>query len=166
MIGNDVVDILQARKESNWQRKGFIKKLFTTSEQILINTHSNPELMVWLFWSMKEAAYKIYNRQIGIRAFIPHKLECSLTKEGHITTGAVLLDNHTYFTRTTVSLYSIKTIATVIEANLDNIVETDTEEVLKDTLGLPYLVKHGARFPVSISHHGRLKQAVMLKFPI
>lgn len=166
MIGNDVVDILQSRKESDWQRKGFIEKLFTTSEQNLIKPHNNPELMVWVLWSMKEAAYKIYNRQAGIRAFIPHKLECSLATEGDITTGIVLIDDNTYFTRTIIYQDSIKTIATDTEANLDNIVEIDAGEVLKDTSGLPYSLKHGKRVPVSLSHHGRVKQAVMLKYPV
>ena len=29
MIGNDVIDLQQSRQESNWQRKGFLEKLFT-----------------------------------------------------------------------------------------------------------------------------------------
>jgi hypothetical protein len=33
MIGNDVVDLALAQKESNWKRKGFLNKLFTSVEQ-------------------------------------------------------------------------------------------------------------------------------------
>ena len=36
MIGNDVVDLELAKKESNWQRRGFLSKIFTKNEQRLI----------------------------------------------------------------------------------------------------------------------------------
>jgi phosphopantetheinyl transferase (holo-ACP synthase) len=74
MIGNDIVDLALARKESNWQRKGFLDKIFTKKEQLQIVTAQNPETMVWNLWSRKEAVYKIYNRETGIRAFIPLEL--------------------------------------------------------------------------------------------
>ena len=81
MIGNDVIDIIQSRYESNWQRKGFLQKIFTTDEQLLINKALNTEIIVWVLWSMKEAAYKIYNRQTKTRAYIPQKLVCSLNSQ-------------------------------------------------------------------------------------
>ncbi|WP_080053849.1 4'-phosphopantetheinyl transferase family protein [Spirosoma aerolatum] len=79
MIGNDIVDLTQARKESNWQRKGFFQKLFTAHEQYLINTADDPERMVWLLWSMKESAYKANFRQTSLRRFAPQKISCQLT---------------------------------------------------------------------------------------
>ena len=36
MIGNDIVDLVQARFQSNWKRKGFVQKIFTQKEQELI----------------------------------------------------------------------------------------------------------------------------------
>jgi phosphopantetheinyl transferase (holo-ACP synthase) len=48
MIGNDVIDILQSRKESNWQRRGFIEKIYTLDEQFLITNAADPETMVWI----------------------------------------------------------------------------------------------------------------------
>ena len=77
MIGNDIVDLTLARRESNWKRSGFLDKIFTKRELLLILNTQNPEHMVWDFWSRKEAAYKIYNRQTGVRAFIALQLECS-----------------------------------------------------------------------------------------
>ena len=76
MIGNDIIDLTLAKLESNWQRKGFLEKLFTTFEQSLICNSENPEQMVWHLWSRKEAAYKIYHRETKIRAFIPMQIEC------------------------------------------------------------------------------------------
>ncbi len=60
MIGNDVVDLALAKVESNWQRKGYLDKLFTTKEQNLIFCSENPTIMVWILWSRKEAVYKIH----------------------------------------------------------------------------------------------------------
>ena len=34
MIGNDIIDLALAKKENNWQRKGFLDKLFTPKEQL------------------------------------------------------------------------------------------------------------------------------------
>ena len=62
MIGNDIVDLVQARFQSNWKRKGFVQKIFTQKEQELIFSSKNPENMVWNLWTRKESAYKIFNR--------------------------------------------------------------------------------------------------------
>jgi hypothetical protein len=45
VIGNDIVDL--AWKESNWKRPGYLNKIFTTKEQLLISSAENPNTMVW-----------------------------------------------------------------------------------------------------------------------
>ena len=71
MIGNDIIDLSLAKTQSNWQRKGFLEKLFSNDEQQLILEASNSFEMVWRLWSMKEAAYKIYTQHNEIRFFAP-----------------------------------------------------------------------------------------------
>lgn len=78
MIGNDIVDRKQAERDSNWQRKGFLEKLFTPTEQQFIYAATDPALLVWLLWSMKESVYKLVNRQSGMRVFNPAKIACTL----------------------------------------------------------------------------------------
>ena len=56
MIGNDIIDLALARKESNWLRSGFLDKIFTLREKLLISNSQNPETTVWNLWSRKEAA--------------------------------------------------------------------------------------------------------------
>ena len=90
MIGNDIIDLALALKESNWKRKGFLDKIFTKNEQLLILNTQNPEVMVWNLWSRKEAAYKIYNRQTGIRGYFPLQLECFNME---IIDEVILVDN-------------------------------------------------------------------------
>ena len=60
MIGTDIIDIVEAKKTSNWERPRFLEKLFTSNEQQLIHNSENKFVMVWRLWSMKEAAYKLY----------------------------------------------------------------------------------------------------------
>ena len=63
MIGNDIIDLSLAAIQSNWQRAGFLEKQFTKKEREYILNAADSFLQVWLFWSMKEAAYKCYTQQ-------------------------------------------------------------------------------------------------------
>ena len=69
MIGNDIVDLKQAAKDSSWKRPRFLDKIFTPREQQLIWSAKDQDQMVWLLWSMKEAAYKVNVQQFGKRFF-------------------------------------------------------------------------------------------------
>ena len=66
MIGNDIVDLELAAVQSNWRRKGFLEKVFTASEREIISSGEDPDLTVWLLWSMKEAAYKAHQRRFSL----------------------------------------------------------------------------------------------------
>lgn len=165
MIGNDVIDILQSRKESNWQRKGYLEKLFTPEEQVLIADAPDPEMMVWILWSMKEAAYKVYNRKTKLRAYIPKKLACFLHFENpDFIIGKVTCSQYIYYTKTTLSQDSIHTIAVCSFDNLDHVIEIEKKSIFKDQNGIPYLAASLQNKPqdVSISHHGRLEKIVTL----
>lgn len=165
MIGNDIIDILQSRKESNWQRKGFVQKIFTIEEQLLISDAPNPESMVWMLWSMKEAAYKIYNRQTKVRAYIPQKLVCYITaKKDNSVTGNVFCAENVYHTKTIHSGDFIHTIAVSILADLNNAIEIENNGILKDHNGIPYLTcsVSNTTQEVSISHHGRFEKVVTI----
>lgn len=95
MTGNDIIDLTTAASESNWKRKGFIEKLFTPKEQLYIRQATVPEEMVWKLWSMKESAYKIYSRQLGLRSFAPQKFNCTMLNGLY---GQVDINNVSYST--------------------------------------------------------------------
>jgi acyl carrier protein len=63
VIGNDIVDLALARKESNWKRPGYLNKIFTTKEQLLISSAENPNTMVWNLWSRKRRPIKFIIEQ-------------------------------------------------------------------------------------------------------
>ena len=110
MIGNDIIDLSFARLESNWQRRGFLEKLFTANEQKLILTAKNSFILVWKFWSMKEAAYKIYVQQNETRFFAPKKFDC-LLKYGK--KGLVYFKDQIFYTSSIVSQKYIFTLASL-----------------------------------------------------
>ena len=108
MTGNDIVDIHLAAKETNWQRKGFLEKIFTPSEQSMINNTASPQQMVWRLWTMKESAYKLYTRQQGGRFFAPGKHHCSINSGNY---GEVSINDQQYQTLTSTTSNYIYTIA-------------------------------------------------------
>lgn len=161
MIGNDIIDLTLASVESNWQRKGFLEKLFTTFEQSLIYNSKNAEQMVWHLWSRKEAAYKIYHRETKIRAFIPKQIECfNLPMATDFFLGKVCINGRQYFTKTDVNSEFIYTTAVVDLKDLDKIQVINSNEIAKDSNGIPFHIK--TKNPVSISHHGRFERKVTL----
>lgn len=165
MIGNDVIDLQQSRIESNWQRKGFIEKLFTDAEQLLIKDHHDPEIMLWLLWSMKEAAYKIYNRETKIREYIPKKLLCSIISLNEVESkGFVFCNENKYYTKTQITSEKIHTTAVSNIENLNNIIEVEKKGIVKNESGIPYIVlsSNNTLKDVSISHHGRFERVVTI----
>ncbi|MBL7703136.1 MAG: 4-phosphopantetheinyl transferase family protein [Ferruginibacter sp.] len=181
MTGNDIVDIATAAVESNWQRKGFLQKVFTPQEQLYICSAPISEQMVWQLWSMKESAYKLYTRQYGGRFFAPQKLSCTLATE---TTGKVELGKCSYRTNTIVTKNYIYTTARPAEITHQGFINScfilpelkDQRQfvykkiidcycsttgyvdknlsILKDKNGIPFLNCGKIQIPVSITHHG------------
>jgi phosphopantetheinyl transferase (holo-ACP synthase) len=147
MIGNDIVDLAQAKEDSNWKRPGYLEKLFTTEEQFLISSNIQPESMIWLLWTMKESAYKISSRRSKLREFAPVKLSCNnLIIHDNTATGNVTYNQQLYFTSSIIEEFYIHTIAA-----------TNLEELGLVTMEIIETENHRLRInnPDSVSHHGR-----------
>lgn len=165
MIGNDIVDLALAQKESNWKRKGFLDKIFTKKEQLLISKAKNPEVMVWNLWSRKEAAYKMYNRKTLIRGYFPLQLECfELEIIDGIIFGKIIIKDFVYYTKTIISTEFIHTIAVENVLDFDAIKTLENRENIQKTKGIPnvYDKENSVSRPISISHHGRFEQIISL----
>ncbi|MGV3459374.1 MAG: 4'-phosphopantetheinyl transferase family protein [Flavobacterium sp.] len=161
MIGNDVVDIAAARKESNIWRKGWQEKLFTVGEQTYISQSSDAERAVWLLWSMKEAAYKAWNRQTGIRAFIPQKLECVIEQcSATDASGTVKIQGFSYVSKSFFLAGVIHTIVAESLKDLNLVREVAVGSLTKDSRLLPCIIKGDTCLPASKSHHGKSVKAI------
>ena len=179
MIGNDVVDIAQAEKDSNWQRPRFLEKLFAPEEQQLIKNSEDAFLMVWRLWSMKEAAYKLYTQIHPSRFYNPKAFRCDLKGDKgkvhyrdfkcyvntKITSQYVLSEAHLCKSRMlskTVILKNkdvknqSKTIRTVLlEAISKHYKQPISSIYLKTSkFGIPKVFLGSRIINVSISHHG------------
>lgn len=159
MMGNDLVDLQLAKTQSNWQRPKFLKKIFTKVEQAFISNSKNPELQVWRFWTMKEAAYKAYNRETGIRGFFPWKLHCEMEDFRNVKfAGKVSIDDRIYFTETIENEEFVYTIAASSLQYLDNIIEINSDTIILKIEDLPFTSI--SRKPVSITHHGKFERKI------
>jgi phosphopantetheinyl transferase (holo-ACP synthase) len=161
VIGNDLVDLALAQKESNWKRRGFLDKIFTKKEQSYINYAENSEVMVWNLWSRKEAAYKIYNRETKIRGYFPLQLECVCES---LNLGTVSIKGKTYFTQTKIENDRIHTIAVAEKTQLKQFKTLNSDIEISKKKGLPFIIDLDTKkeIPVSISHHGRFWAGVSL----
>lgn len=118
MIGNDIVDLRFAKKESNWQRPRFLQKIFTEEEQHFIHTAADKDVAVWLLWSGKESAYKIISRLEKRRFFAPKKIVHTLfcaddfsRRSGRDLAAKVVSTRYTFSTKSIITDTHIHTIA-------------------------------------------------------
>ena len=161
MIGNDIVDLHLAKVQSNWQRSNYLEKICTLKEQNFIRNCSNPEVELWKLWSRKEATYKIYNRETGIRGYLPWKLECSIPEdfEGqHRST--VTIEDKLYFTETVVNSDLVYTVAVSEVALFSQIISIERTHKIIKINDLPVL--ECSKIPVSITNHGRFERKITL----
>lgn len=167
MIGNDIIDLHLACQESNWQRKGYLSKIFTATEQEMIRQAPISSDMVWLLWSCKEAAYKIVNRMTNVRIYNPVKFSCTLSDDGENTvSGSILYESRTYpfiSYRDSSYIHTVAVSHDIFLSHLDiytgpgfPIHLLADKSLVKNQDGIPYLVNccTYSPVPVSISHHG------------
>ncbi len=167
MLGNDVVDLRKAKVDSNWRRNGYLAKIFSNNEQEQILRAKDPDKLVWRLWSMKEATYKIVNRQTQRRLYNPLKFSCFFNG----FEGVVHFGEQIYHTKTLITGNLLHTVATqkkeylshIETFYLNNKVDYPSQFSLKfapyfldkNANGLPILTdKDGKSHVASISHHG------------
>lgn len=184
MLGNDIIDIKEAKRTSNWQRKGFLDKVFSSHEQKEIQESLDPFYLVWRLWSMKESAYKV-SIQFGLeRSFNPSSIQCTIisSEVGLISIKGLSLYSETkvcedYILSLVNSLDKQKTITKVLKIPTQNLqvqqevlcqqilaqVSTDYNydkddlRIQKTNLNVPYISHKNKKIAshISISHHGK-----------
>ena len=181
MLGNDVVDLALAKAESNWRRQNYLSKIFSPTEQQIIRSAVQPDILVWLMWSMKESTYKIINRDSGLRLFNPTAFCCSFKMNGLRATGFVNFREQMFLTHSDIDTNCIHTLslkASVskdrchvlsIENSADYRAEFNRQSsgliLEKDHSGLPQIVDSikNTVHMASISHHGKFVKVAYMK---
>lgn len=159
MIGNDIVDLALAKKESNWKRKGYFDKIFTVSEQFLIQKSANQNIAVWSLWSRKEAVYKIILQNGGKRGYYPIKIECL---DLNFENGSVQFQNQFFYTKTIVTEESVYSVAVEYEEDFENIKNIENDNSLFKIDGIPFILLNNRIKNVSKTHHGNFERIVYL----
>ena len=179
MIGNDLVHLPTARIESNPLRPRWIEKVFSVTEQSFLQNCDELELWLWTLWSIKEATYKIHQRQFCLKpTFNPKEIEvdCYLLSNG---LGTSKVGGEKYSIRYQYSKDCIHSIARIsgndqftMFCNQPELFTDCKSKQLFDTRydiqKLEYNIpvaeyrKNGDLVPISISHHGSLWIAVVL----
>ena len=159
MIGNDIVDLALAKKESNWKRKGYLDKIFTISEQFLIQKTKNQNLAVWKLWTRKEAAYKIILQKGGKRGYYPIKIECL---DLNLENGMVQFENQIFYTKTIATEEWIYSLAVEYEKDFRNIKTLDSSYLLFKVDGIPFISINNEVKNASKTHHGKFEKIVYL----
>ena len=169
MIGNDIIDLSLAAIQSNWQRAGFLEKQFTKKEREYILNAADSFLQVWLFWSMKEAAYKCYTQEFPKRFFNPKKIICSIDSEDRNTVTIYARKFHIKYLLTKNYIHTIaftddekklfsntfligESERQTLKTNKKLLNNFDTNvQLKKNQIGVPFLYQKGKKLPVSIS---------------
>ncbi|MCB7480177.1 4'-phosphopantetheinyl transferase superfamily protein [Christiangramia sediminis] len=174
MIGNDIIDLKVSLANKRAENHRFLRKIFNQDEILTIWNSKNPELMLWQFWSMKEAAYKAHQRKFNLaRKLNPISYNCSL-HSGDIS-GTVEIERETYILKTVINpeyihtwvdsgkniqkVYDNKSYSRrdliqdiILELGLNN----SYTSISKDLNGIPslFLENDNKSIPFSLSHHG------------
>lgn len=157
MIGNDVVDLNLALKESNWKRKGFLDKIYTSFEQKLIQEAENQDEMVWLLWSLKESMYKAVQRISYVQGLFPIKIETTSLCENNST---IVFDGQRFYGQSCIENNCIHSVVVKNLNDFNVIINFDAFNYGKDKNGLPYDLE--SKMPLSVSHHGRFLKIIGL----
>lgn len=149
MIGNDIVDLNLAKTQSNWRRRGYLQKVFTKEERQQILSSEKRDELIWLFWSMKEAAYKAWQRKNNLPPkFNPRSLKCFLQSANtEKATGKVIIEEETFFTKSSFNVKLIHSLATSRENEKIIWKSLTSGEDLKPTFLREFTASRGT-FPV------------------
>lgn len=98
MIGNDIVDLNKANQDSNIFRPRYLEKVCSPEEIELVFSSSNAITTFWRIWTMKESAYKAFQRKFQFKTvFNPFAFVCQFEDSD---SGKVSFKAHQLFTKT------------------------------------------------------------------
>lgn len=181
MIGNDIIDIKLCISERKSENRRFMAKVFTNEEKGIITNSNDPEITLWLLWSMKEAVYKAHQRNFSLtRTLNPQAFSCTLNAAGNKGTVKIrgydyhvesevnseYIHSHTSVQHTFQKIY--RKIKPTKEQILDDLcsslnLDRSAFRFEKDGNGIPSWVEHNTtkKLPFSLSHHGNFTAFVI-----
>lgn len=169
MIGNDIVDLAKAKEESNIFRPRYLEKICNAEEIELVLSHLKPIDTFWRIWTMKESAYKAFQRKFNFKTFFnPLVFRCEFVDP---ELGNVVFNNHQLSTKTIQTPEFVYTEVVGFQSKQrffgntsDLLMKLKTELNLKSLPefttsleGLPVLNLLQKTLPISKTHHGNFQ---------
>lgn len=65
LVGNDIVDLSNARCRGKARDSRFVDRVFSPAEAALIRGADAPDRTLWLLWAAKEAGFKVVSKILG-----------------------------------------------------------------------------------------------------
>ncbi|MBW2240476.1 MAG: 4-phosphopantetheinyl transferase family protein [Deltaproteobacteria bacterium] len=86
MIGNDVVDLGDPEVQASGRHPRWDARVFSSLELETLHASGAPDRLRWIFWTAKEAAYKVARKLDRRIVFSPPRFEVRLdaTLRGHV----------------------------------------------------------------------------------
>lgn len=164
IIGNDIIDWQNAKKQLHKLRIRCLEKLFNTSEIHYINNHNLPILAFWHLWSVKESAYKAWQRLENTKSVFNPNAFCCQDIQSHLvrvvnggfSCQVVTVFNSAYiYSQCQSKSLNFKILKSNFEfLNFKNQREKQGWHIQKTSNNIPNLFdpKHNIQKPLSISH--------------
>lgn len=157
MIGNDIIDLNQAKFPDSKRFKRYASKICADEEIAQFACFEQPLQSLWRFWSLKEAAYKAALRMCLVDSFSPIQTQVSLL-DAHSSivsinsTGfsgfSIVESDHIY---SEVSLEGLPSTRCIVEMKDASELISRITKVDK----LPFFQNDGIDKVASITHHGQ-----------
>lgn len=81
LIGNDIVDLKDVDAYPPSENERFLNRVFRPEEQEYIKSSDNPKKTLWMFWALKESAYKAWKRNYPRIIFSPISMRIDFVKQ-------------------------------------------------------------------------------------
>ena len=173
MIGNDVIDLaFQKQLFRQFKNSRLNQKIFSDQELVLIDKEDNLRLL--RRWTMKEAAYKAYQRLHQLKPkFNPASIHTEIKDQN---LGFAIIADHQFKLKTdqnddyiyTYIDYQNAQISLRYESKDDLITKlsdyfsAQSISISKDSLNIPSIHINDKSKPISLTHHGSYQWAMFL----
>ena len=72
VVGNDIVDLEDARTAGKHADRRFVERVLAEGERVALSREEYPAVALWAFWAAKEAAYKVASKLLGAPPVFAH----------------------------------------------------------------------------------------------
>ena len=173
MIGNDVIDLaFQKQLFRQFKNSRLNQKIFSAQELAIIDKEDNFTLL--RRWTMKEAAYKAYQRLYQLNPYFNPASIHTVIKDQKL--GFAIIDGHQFKLKTdqnddyiyTYLDYQNKKASLRYDSKddlikkLSDYFSVQSISIRKDSLNIPSIIINGKSKPISLTHHGSYQLAMFL----